>query len=391
MTLQPPANPDVRRQLKDRLLNLSPRAFELFAGDLLEYIGLENVAVTRYIGDGGVDAHGDLIASSSLVRVPTGVQVKRHRANVRRPDIDQFIGALGGRFHHGIIITTADYAPQAREKAKASPVVRIDTVNGDQVAALMARHALGIQSLSDSISIDEDYFLVFEAQALATPVVVREQNATYEPSAEDDLISLRALSYALHTDMQTIRRGWIETEKLQPDSIQHIGSREIYFFRRSRIDEIRRHFHLDQAPTSGTEWRQGFLVYARSRNLTKSYKPVLLKALLKLVNRNGEVDIAELAAEFRAFYIQRQLDGQPVEFGVPLLTNPALVSLDAITRLIVKYPLERFVIKGFLQYSVSDGMIRFAPQLWNELRLYEILDIQQTTDEQLRYYYDRPR
>lgn len=391
MTIQPPANPDIRRQLKDRLLNLSPRAFELFAGDLLAYVGLQNVAVTNYSSDGGIDAHGDLVSSSSLVRVPTGVQMKRHKANVRRPDIDQFIGALGGHFHHGIFITTADYAPQARAKANTSPFVRIDTVNGDQVATLMVLHTLGIQSLIKLDTIDEDYFLAFEAQASTMAKVVREQNAAYAVTPEDDLISLRALSYTLHIDMQTIRRGWIETGKLRPDAIQHVGSRDIYFFRRSRADQIRHQFALDQSPASGVEWRQGFLDYARSRSLTKSYKPVLLKALLKLADRNGEVRMAELAFEFRAFYIQRQLDGEPVEFGVPALTNPGAVSLETITRLIVKYPLERFIIKGFLEYSVDDGIVRFVPQLWSELRLYEMIDLQRSANDQLTYYYNRMR
>jgi hypothetical protein len=40
---------------------------------------------------------------------------------------------------------------------------------------------------------------------------------------------------------------------------------------------------------------------------------VLLKALLKLVNRNGEVRMDDLASEFLAFYIQRQLNNQPNE------------------------------------------------------------------------------
>lgn len=46
-----------------------PRRFELFAGDLLQYVGLQHVAVTRYIGDGGIDAHGELVAVSNLVRI----------------------------------------------------------------------------------------------------------------------------------------------------------------------------------------------------------------------------------------------------------------------------------------------------------------------------------
>jgi hypothetical protein len=387
----PPIHPDIRRQLKQRLLSLPPRAFELFAGDLLVYIGLQNVTVTRSIGDGRIDAHGDLVASSRLVRVPTGVQVKRHRHNVQRPDIDQFIGALGGNFRHGIFITTAGYAPKAREKAGSSSVVSIDTVDGDQVATLMVQHSLGVQPLHSPLNLDEAYFLSFEAVVSAHSKLIREQNEVYQVESQDDLITLKALSYALHVDIQTIRRGWIETGKLQPDVTQQVGSRDIYFFRRDRIDAIRQQFTLNQAPTSSAEWRQEFLDYARSRSLTKSYKPVLLKAFLKLVNRNGEVRMDDLANEFLAFYIQRQHNNQPVEIGPTPLDNPASVSLEAVKRLMVKYPLERFIIKGFLEYDAKASIIRFAPQLWNELRLYETLDVQQSADEQLEYYYNRAR
>ncbi len=103
MSTTPPANPDIKRELKDQLLTMSPRAFELFAGEFLVYVGLEKVSVTRYIGDGGIDAQGDLIAGT--FRLPVGVQVKRYRNNVQRTDIDKFIGALSGRFPQGIFVT----------------------------------------------------------------------------------------------------------------------------------------------------------------------------------------------------------------------------------------------------------------------------------------------
>jgi hypothetical protein len=399
MPITPPHHPDIRRQLKQRLLALPPRAFELFAGDLLVYIGLQNVAVTRYIGDGGIDAHGDLIAESGFVRVPTGVQVKRHRHNVQRSDIDRFIGALGGQFHHGIFITTAGYAEQARTKATSSPLIRVDTVDGGQVVSLMTRHGLGVDPQSSPTpQIDEEYFLAFEAQASSPSAMVREVRETYqstnETSAlavarpEDDLISLRALSYELRVDIQTVRRNWIETGKLQPDITQQIGIREAYFFRRDRVKTIRHQLHRDQQPASSAEWRQEFLDFARSRNLTKSYKPVLLKALLKLVNRNGEVKLDDLAREFHDFYLQRYRSGHPVEFGGPL-ANPIDLDLPAIKRLIIKYPLDRFLIQKFIEYSPQEGIVRFAPLLWQELRFYELLDVQASADDQLRYYYER--
>ncbi len=107
----PPANPDIKRELKKQLLAMPARSFEFFAGEFLVYVGLEAVSVTRYIGDGGIGAQGNLVAG--LFRIPVGVQVKRHRNNVHRSDIDKFIGALSGRFSQGVFMTTANYAPSA--------------------------------------------------------------------------------------------------------------------------------------------------------------------------------------------------------------------------------------------------------------------------------------
>lgn len=384
----PPLNPDVRRQLKTRLLDLSPRAFELFAGDLLVYVGLQDVAVTRYVGDGGIDAHGEIVTNSGIVRIPTGVQVKRHRNNVQRADVDRFIGALSGKYPQGIFITTAGYGKQAIEKA-AESFPRITPVNGDQVVGLMVQHRLGLSVATTQPQLDDTYFEAFEQQATRATTVVRETSESYQVTPlEDDLISLRALSYALRVDTTTIR-NWIEQGKLTPDQPANFSSRESYFFRRDRVEQIRRDLIGANLPGSDAEWRQEFLDFARSRQLTKSYKPVLLKALLKLVSRNGEVKLDDLAAEFRAFYVQRQHDGLPVEFGVKLLDDPQTASIDAIKRLIVKHPLDRFLIKGFLHYDSGENIIRFAPQLWHDLRFYEILDVLTSADDQLRYYYER--
>src|SRR5260370_34890583 len=114
----PPANPDIKRELKKYLLVLPARSFEFFAGDFLVYIGLEAVSVTRYIGDGGIDAQGDLLAG--MFRIPTGIQVKRDRNNVPRPDIEKFIGALSGDFSQGMFRTTANLTPCALHKPSTS-------------------------------------------------------------------------------------------------------------------------------------------------------------------------------------------------------------------------------------------------------------------------------
>src|SRR5437660_5091058 len=105
-TSSPPLHPDIKRELKQQLLALSARSFEFFAGEFLVYVGLEAVSVTRYIGDGGIDASGDLVAGQ--FRIPVGIQVIRYRNNVQRPDIYRFVVSLYKRFSEGLFLTTAN-------------------------------------------------------------------------------------------------------------------------------------------------------------------------------------------------------------------------------------------------------------------------------------------
>lgn len=376
-------NTNLHHQLKEQLLSLHPRAFELVAGDLLTCIGLQDVRLTRYVGDEGIDASGTLVTGEGLVRIPTGVQVKRHRQNVQRVDIDRFIGALGGRFSHGLFITTAGYARQAREKAQSSPLIRIDTIDGDRVIALMQRHHLGVTT---DQQLDTSYFVNFEAQVGRQ---LHEQREVYTTDStpiaippEQDLISLQALSYALRVDPTTIR-AWVERERLIPDQ------RQGFLFRRDRLEAIRRDLGRPNIPVHGGEWRQEFLNFAKNRHLTRSYKPVLLKLLLKLVNSRGEVALNDLVAAFHAFYIEREQLGLPTEFGTELLARPAQADPAAVRRLLVRYPLDRFLIQGFLELIGDGATVRFKPELWAELRAYELVDLLAVTDEQLRYYYER--
>ena len=406
MLHSPPSNPDIKRELKNQLLNMSPRGFELFAGEFLVYVGLEKVSVTRYIGDGGIDAEGDLIAST--FRIPVGVQVKRYRKNVQRTDIDKFIGALSGRFSEGLFVTTANYGATASKKASVN-IPKILTLNGDQVTSIMLENKLGLQlprGGSEKLRIDPEYFATFEARKLLLNRKIEESRQAYitdsndnnpdkindtntiDLNPEDDLISINALGYALRIDPNTLRR-WIESGKLQVDGSQTIRERSNYFVRRDRIEKIREDLNLQARPISSDQWRQEFLDYTKSRLLSKSYKPVLVKALFKLVDREGKAKMDDIVKEFRAFYVQRAISGSDVEFGVPLLRDPMQASDKELKRLIIQMPLERFRIKNYFEYNEEDDTVQIAPQLWQDLRYYEIIDVLKSADEQITYYYKR--
>lgn len=402
----PPLHPDMKRELKQQLLAMSARSFEFFAGEFLVYVGLETVSVTRYIGDGGIDALGDLIAGQ--FRIPIGIQVKRHRNNVGRPDIDKFIGALSGRFSEGMFLTTANYTPAALNKAAAS-IPRVLTLNGDQVVSVMIEHRLGLKPSplsTPKLEIDTDYFAAFEARRFLLTGQMKENSPDYITASsgsdantsqegqtvdlqpEQDLISLNALGYALRTDPTRVRR-WVESGILLPDATQISGGRSSYYFRRDRIAIIRVQHGLENIPASSDEWKQEFLDFVKSRNLSRSYKPVMLKAFFKLVDREGKVQIDDLVREFRAHYVQQEEAGQPLERHRSLMASPREATDQAIKQLIISNPLERFLIKNFITYFPEEGVLQVAPQLWQALLHYEVKDALASADEQIRYYLAR--
>ncbi len=61
---------------------------------------------STFLWNVGSSKQGDLVAGR--FHIPVGIQVKRYRNNVQRPDIDRFIGALSGRFAEGMFMTTAE-------------------------------------------------------------------------------------------------------------------------------------------------------------------------------------------------------------------------------------------------------------------------------------------
>lgn len=273
----------------------------------------------------------------------------------------------------------------------------------------MLEHRLGLrssQATTQRVAIDVDYFAAFEAQKKLLVRTIKEPHQTYDPDSstqtpdgimdketielkpEEDLISLNALGYALRVDPNRLRR-WVENGKLQADGDQKLGERSNYYFRRDRIEQIRTELNLRAKPVASDEWRQEFLDFAKSRNLSRSYKPVLVKAVFKLIDREGKVKMGDLVKAFREFYVQRATSGLPVEFGVPLLNDPTTVSDSELRRLIISNPLERFLIKNYFEYHREEDVVQIAPQLWQELRYYEMMDVLQSAEEQIAYYYSR--
>ena len=116
-------------QIRGQLLNVEPRAFEFVIKDVLQRTGFEDVTVTKYSQDGGVDLNAYPPAEMwPLEGLLVQVQAKRWLHTVGRKEVAELRGSLEP-FARGVIVTTSHFSKAAITDANAygkGPIVLID-------------------------------------------------------------------------------------------------------------------------------------------------------------------------------------------------------------------------------------------------------------------------
>ena len=113
--------------------------------------------MTGRSGDGGIDG---IITEDRLGLDAVYLQAKRWQANVGRPTVQEFAGAMQGhKADKGVIITTSEFTAEARDYVRTIST-RIVLIGGAQLVNLMIDHGVGVRTVDTYVvrKIDGDYF-----------------------------------------------------------------------------------------------------------------------------------------------------------------------------------------------------------------------------------------
>ena len=112
---------------------MDPEAFEQPAAELLHRLGFQDVVVTRYSRDGGIDIHADF-GCAGISRQHHVFQVKRTTRPVGESAVRLFQSAVHD--HQGVFVTTSRLLPGAQRVAQLGrrPIA---VVEGDAFAELL--------------------------------------------------------------------------------------------------------------------------------------------------------------------------------------------------------------------------------------------------------------
>lgn len=136
-------NAEVKARLRERLAVMEPGRFEDLMGELLAALGFEDIEVTRYSSDGGIDVRG-VLAMGGVTDIQTAIQVKRWTSNNVSPRVVRELRGALGPHEQGLIITLSSFTPDARAEAEAENRAPIGLVNGDRLLDLLMENEIGV-------------------------------------------------------------------------------------------------------------------------------------------------------------------------------------------------------------------------------------------------------
>ena len=201
-----------------------------------------------------------------------------------------------------------------------------------------------------------------------------------------DMISQLEFVRMVDVQTETIER-YIRERKLKPDLEIPIGDKRS--FKYFKEDTVRKY-----ASENGWElitaanMKDKFMDMVKTMDMSYSYKPVLLKAMLENVGENGKVRVEDIVDYFINFYGDRKDKGLFIEKKSSVYCRDNFTRKDT-ERNIFANPFRRFEDMRFMKRCREIEFVEFNRHVFKKLTKEDIAWIKAHCDEKLEEYYKR--
>ncbi|NLP48126.1 MAG: DEAD/DEAH box helicase family protein [Clostridiales bacterium] len=196
------------------------------------------------------------------------------------------------------------------------------------------------------------------------------------------------MEFVRRVDVQaeTIER-YVREGKLIPDLIVPMSEHRTFkYFKEESLEKYAQEFGWTLIDESNR--KDIFMDMVRKMDMSYSYKPVLIKAILKYADKKGKVNLEDIADYFRSFYEGRRRGGLPVEKKNSIFFKGNYTDSEA-ERNILANPFKRFEDMQMMRHTKKLGLIQVDEVVWKRLGEDEKIEIEKICDEKLDEYYSR--
>ncbi|MGN1133939.1 MAG: DEAD/DEAH box helicase [Oscillospiraceae bacterium] len=185
---------------------------------------------------------------------------------------------------------------------------------------------------------------------------------------------------------ETVER-YIREGEIIPDLIVPISeSRTFKYFTEETLEKTAEKFGWRLINDENR--KELFMEMIRQMDMSYSYKPVLIKAVLANADSKGRIRLDDIAAYFRDYYEGRRNSGLIVEKANSIFAKGGYTDKEA-QRNILANPFKRFEDMQMLRHTKTLGVVEVEPTVWKNLSDDDKSNILKICDEKLDKYYER--
>ena len=125
----------------------------------------------------------------------------------------------------------------------------------------------------------------------------------------------------------------------------------------------------------------------RQMDMSYSYKPVLMKAILLYADDKGRIKLEDIVSYFRSYYEGRRASNFVVEKKNSIFAKGGYTDKEA-ERNILANPFKRFEDMQMLRHTKTLGVVQVDESVWKKLSKDEKAEIEKICDEKLDHYFN---
>ena len=211
-----------------------------------------------------------------------------------------------------------------------------------------------------------------------------------------DIFNWQEEAEGMISQMEFVRRVNVQTEtiekyvrdgKIVPDLIVPMSEHRTFkYFKEETLRKYAEEYGWTLIDDSNR--KDMFMDMVRQMDMSYSYKPVLMKAILLYADDKGRIKLDDIVNYFRSYYEGRRAAGLAVEKANSIFARGGYTDKEA-ERNILANPFKRFEDTQMLRHTKTLGIVQLDEAVWKRLSNEEKAEIERICEEKLERYYER--
>ena len=211
-----------------------------------------------------------------------------------------------------------------------------------------------------------------------------------------DIFNWQDEAAGMISQMEFVRRVDVQTEtieryvregKIVPDMVVPMSEHRTFkYFKEETLEKYAKEFGWTLIDDSNR--KDLFMDMIRQMDMSYSYKPVLIKAIMLYADEKGRINLSDIVSYFKSYYEGRRAAGLFVEKKNSIFARGGYTDKEA-QRNILANPFKRFEDMQMIHHTKTLGIVQVDEAVWKHLSRDEKAEIDKICDKKLQEYFDR--